>query len=113
MPNVHELPPQPVAPGKALVVFGGGTPTGSFGGATVQTANGFENQLNLNNSGDVLTVKRAGGAVIVAFDVEPLSNNPNESYTRDPDLTGDFVQHHTAQDGVLFSPGTRVDGTAF
>ena len=42
-----------------------------------------------------------------------LSNNPNESYTRFPDLTGDFEQHATAFAGVLFSPGTRIDGSTF
>lgn len=50
---------------------------------------------------------------MLEFDVEPLSNNPNESYTRYPDVTGDFVQHASAEDGVLYSPGTRVDGTSF
>lgn len=102
-----------LAPNQALVVFGGGTPTGSFGGAVVQTANGFENRLNLNNAGDVLTVQRPSGAILLDFDVEPLSNNPNESYTRDPDLTGDFAQHAGVVEGVLFSPGTRADGTTF
>ena len=50
---------------------------------------------------------------VLEFDVEPLSNNPDESYTRYPDVTGDFVQHASAVDGVLYSPGTRVDGTSF
>lgn len=100
-------------PRQALVVFGGGSPSGDFGGAVVQTANGFENRLNLNNSSDFLTVQDAGGAVIFTFDVEALSNNPNESYTRAPDLTGDFEQHAGVVEGILFSPGTRADGSSF
>lgn len=102
-----------LAPQQALVIFGGGTPTGSFGGAVVQVANGFENRLNLNNSDDFLTIQRAGGPPLLEFDVEALSNNPNESYTRSPDLTGDFVQHASVEEGVLFSPGTRIDGSSF
>jgi len=100
-------------PRQALVVFGGGSPTGAFGGAVAQTANGFENRLNLNNSNDFLTIQDAGGAVILSFDVEALSNDPDESYTRAPDLTGEFEQHAGVVDGVLFSPGTRADGSSF
>ena len=96
-----------------LVLFGGGSPEGDFGGAIVQTANGWENQMNLNNSGDVLTIQRPNGQVIISFDIEPLSNNPDESYTRDPELTGEFVQHASVEEGVLYSPGTRADGSSF
>ncbi|MEO1233442.1 MAG: lamin tail domain-containing protein, partial [Myxococcota bacterium] len=98
---------------QAYVLFGGGTPTGSFGGALVEAANGFEGRINLNNAGDVLTVQNSAGATILTFDVEPLSNNPNESYTRAPDLTGEFEQHNGVADGVLYSPGTRADGSNF
>ncbi len=105
-----------------LVLFGGGTPTGDFGGANVQVANGFENRLNLNNSGDVATLHNANGEVVLTFDIEPLSNNPNESYTRYPDLNLDpgadgilFYQHAGIGEalGALFSPGTKIDGTNF
>lgn len=99
-----------VAPGKAIVVFGGGTPTGSFGGAVVQTSTSGD--LNLNNAGDEMTLTDPDGTVIVSMDIEPLSNNPNESYTRDPDISGEFVQHSTVN-SALFSPGTKVDGSSF
>ena len=97
-------------PGKAFVVFGGGTPTGEFGGAQVLTTT--TGAMNLNNSGDILTIRNAEGLVVLSFDIEPLSNNPNESYTRNPDLTGAFEQHADNTD-LLFSPGTRIDGTPF
>lgn len=110
-PN-HRVPANTIIPpGGAFVVFGGGTPTGSFGGAIVQTSTSGD--FNLNNAGDKLYIFDAGGAEILTFDVTPLSNNPNESYTRNPDLTGDFVQHSAAQQGVLFSPGTKIDGSPF
>lgn len=100
-----------IGAGKALVVFGGGNPTGNFGGATVLTSTDV---LNLNNAGDFMTLTNAADSVIATFDVEPLSNNPNESYTRDPDITGGFVQHNAGtSSGVLFSPGTKLDGTPF
>jgi hypothetical protein len=97
-------------PGKAIVVFGGGTPTGPFGGATLQTSTSGD--LNLNNAGDELILLDADGNELLRFDIEPLSNNPNESYTRSPDLTGDFEQH-SANNTALFSPGTKTDGTSF
>lgn len=100
-------------PNAVLVLFGGGTPTGSFGGALVQTAS--EGQINMSNAGDLVTLADASGNVVLIFDVEPLSNNPNESYTRSPDLTGEFVQHAGVDEanGALFSPGTKIDGSSF
>ncbi len=96
--------------GKCLVLFGGGTPTGSFGGALVQTSTSGD--LNLNNAGDILYVTDKNNQILIQFDVEPLSNNPNESYSRDPDITGDFLQH-SAINGKLFSPGTKSNGDSF
>ena len=109
-PN-HEFPESTlINPGQAVVVFGGGTPLGNFGGAQVFTAS---NQvLNLNNAGDMMTFTDSSGNMVIEFDVTPLSGNPDESYTRDPDLSGDFVQHNGVS-GTLFSPGTKTDGTPF
>jgi hypothetical protein len=107
----HTFPSGTVlASGKAIVVFGGGTPTGSFGGATVQISSSGD--LNLNNAGDELILQDEDGQELLRFDIEPLSNNPNESYTRNPDLTGDFEQH-SANNATLYSPGTKGDGTSF
>lgn len=99
-----------IPPGKALVLFGGGTPTGTFGNAIIQTST--IGDLNLNNAGDFITIMDAAGETIITFDIEPLSNNPNEAYTRNPDLTGDFEQH-AGVNGLLFSPGTKTDGSPF
>lgn len=101
-----------VPPNGALVVFGGGTPTGSFGGAIVQAATASANGLNLNNNGEVIVIKDAIGNPILSFDSDALSDNPNESYTRNPDITGMFEQHND-NTPLLFSPGTRIDGTPF
>jgi hypothetical protein len=108
----HEFPANTIlSPGQAVVVFGGGTPTGNFGGSLVFAASG--QVLNLNNSGDILTIKNNNDSILFTFDVTVLSNNPNESYTRFPDLYGNFTQHDSASTGILFSPGTKADGTNF
>src|SRR5690606_17076650 len=108
---VHTFPADTkIGPGKVLVLFGGGTPTGDFGGAIVQTSTSGD--LNLTNAGDIITITDPAGNVIVTLDIEPFSSNPNKSYTRNPDITGEFVQHSTIND-KLFSPGTKVDGSPF
>ena len=109
----YVFPPNTILyPHKALVVFGGGTPVGDFGGATLLVADTSAVGLNLNNSGEIIVIKDAADQVVLSFDSDALSNNPNESYTRFPDITGEFEQHSTNAGG-LFSPGTMVDGTAF
>ena len=109
-----------ISPGGVLVLFGGGTPTGAFGNAIVQTAT--TGLLNMNNTGDFVTLYNNNGEVVLTFDVEPLSNNPDESYTRYPDLNTEpdsdgnlFYQHASLSEssGSLFSPGTKLDGTNF
>ena len=107
----HVFPSGTLIPaGKSIIVFGGGVPTGGFGGAIVQTAS--DGELNMSNAGDLMTITDAADVVQVTFDIEPLSNNPDESYTRNPDITGDFEQHN-ANTPLLFSPGTKVDSTPF
>lgn len=99
-----------IPPNGALVVFGGGTPRGLFGGAIVLADTG--DGLNLNNSGEIIIVRNALGNNILRFDSDALSNNPNESYTRNPDITGLFVQHASVNIRK-FSPGTKVNGEPF
>ncbi|MDP7029982.1 MAG: lamin tail domain-containing protein [Phycisphaerales bacterium] len=95
----------------AVVVFGGGTPTGDFGGAIVMVSS--SNTLGLNNGGDTITIADAAGTVQLTIDYGYAG--ANQSITRNPDVYGvDWVDHSTiAPDGALFSPGTRVDGVGF
>lgn len=99
-----------IPPNGVIVVFGGGTPTGSFGGAIVQTAS--EGQLNLNNAGDVVTIRNPNNNVAIVFNSSStgLSFGSNQSATRNPDITGDFVLHTDANPSLLFSPGTDNQG---
>ncbi|MFK7926550.1 MAG: MopE-related protein [Myxococcota bacterium] len=107
----HEVPAGTIIqPGKALVVFGGTAPTGDFGGATVQVSTLRE--LNLNNNGDRFIMQDSNGVEFFRFDIEPLSSNPNQSYTRNPDITGAF-ELHTDNTPLLYSPGTTMDGSNF
>ena len=98
----------------AVVVFGGGTPTGAFGGAVVQTANGAYSQLGLNNSGDTVTLN--DGSTDLATVAYGSEGGDNQSLTLDPDITGtSFVKHSTAtgSGSALFSPGTRIFNSSF
>jgi hypothetical protein len=107
----HVIPANTIIPaGGVFVVFGGGTPTGTFGGAVVQTST--TGNMNMNNAGDELILTDTANAIVISIDVTPFSDNPNESYTRNPDITGEFEQH-SANTTLLFSPGTKIDGSSF
>ncbi len=109
----HTFPNGTVVPdGGTIVIFGGGDPTGLFGGAIVQTAStGF---IGLNTGGDQVILSDNAGNVLtqVAFGDE---GDQDQSLVRDPDLFGNFVAHSTATtaNGAFFSPGTQSDGTPF
>lgn len=108
----HTFPGSTIIPAnKMLVVFGGGTPTGSFGGSTVQTAS--EGELNLSNSGDVITVENTSGDVVLIYNSSDtgINHGSNQSVTRSPDFTGNFVLHTDANAALLFSPGLLADGS--
>lgn len=101
-----------LAAGRAIVVFGGGSPAGSFGGSLVQTAStGF---LGFNNGGDTISLKTPGGGSTL-LELIYDGSVQDEAMSRDPDGSGSFVAHSSANGaaGELFSPGTRVDGGDF
>ena len=101
-----------LAAGRAIVVFGGGSPVGGFGGSLVQTAS--SGLLGLNNSGDTILLKSpGGGSALLEFEYD--GSVLDESMSRSPDGSGAFVAHSQASGagGVLFSPGVTVDGNAF
>ncbi len=99
-----------VGPGCAVVIFGGGTPTGTFGNATVIIAS--SGRLEFNNNGDTVTLSN-GDAVIAAY-TYANEGGQNQSLTRFPDVTGNEpLLKHTDISQRRFSPGTRTDGTDF
>ena len=111
----HTFPSGSIIPSNGvLVLFGGGNPSGNFGNSVVQTAS--EGSINMSNAGDFITMNNNQGNTFLTIDIEPLSNNPNESYTLTPDIFGtSFEQHSLVVDsnGSLFSPGKKTDGSDF
>ena len=104
-------------PGGALVVFGGGTPvsgmTSAFGTAWVQVANAPVLGTYLLEPAARLSLQNAAGQEVAGFSYVDQTAVP-DSVTLSPDLTGSQTQHGSLGDGtILFSPGTRTDGTAF
>ncbi len=106
-----------IPPGESVVVFGGGTPTGTFGNAA---ANGLvfaagSGGLSLNNGGDTITIKDQSGMTVTSLTFGSSEGSANQSITRSPDITGGFTPHSMASGsgGTLFSPGARVNGAPF
>lgn len=117
----HLIPDNTIIPPRgALLVFGGGSPTGDFGGSIVQVANGLNNQLNINNSGESVRVFNQEGREILVFDGRPYTDDPNASISRYPDVSGGFTQHDRIDlngdgedDDAPYSPGVRANGESF
>ena len=102
----------------AVVVFGGGKfdPMNSvFGNSQVVKAT--SGSLSLTNGGGVITLRDSASAIVNSLawgGATGLNGDVNQSMTRSPDITGNFVLHQAASGNVSsFSPGTRVNGSAF
>jgi hypothetical protein len=111
----HVFPPgSEVAPGCGIIIFGGGSPTGSFGNCLVQVAS--SGSLGLNDHGDIVSLLNVDSQVVATYSYGPEAGD-NQSITRDPDIIGvaPLVKHMTATGsaGNLFSPGNRIDGSFF
>jgi hypothetical protein len=96
--------------GCGIVVFGGGSPTGNFGGSIVQVSS--SGRLGLTNTGNTFYLK--DGETVMETITYSNEAAQNQSLNRQPELTGSFVLHSTiAPGGSIFSPGTKVDGSPF
>ncbi len=104
-----------IPPDGVYVLFGGGAPSGDFGGAQVAVSS--SGNMNLNNSGDAITILDTEGNVFLFFDSTVdgagIDFGSDQSVTRSPDIEGDFTLHGTANPALLFSPGTRTNGSGF
>jgi len=121
-PERHRFPlGRTLAPGAALVVFGGGEPTGAFGGAMVQWA-AFGGRLDLTNRGDVVTLRDASGVPVasVSWGDRDGAHRARDHYDAGLDIGGSIVRWpepggtwrpHREAAGTAWSPGTRADGT--
>ncbi|MEP4093343.1 lamin tail domain-containing protein [Reichenbachiella sp.] len=102
-----------LSPGKAIVIFGGGSPNGSFGNSLIQTAS--TGTLGITNSNETLVIHNAYGQSIMSYNYGSEGNN-NQSITRSPDGSNTIMSQHSSASGsggALFSPGTRVNGSVF
>ena len=111
----HVFPPGTLLEhGCAVLVFGGGSPQGSFGGSLVQTAS--SGYLRLNNTGDRVALLAPDGRVALLY-TYGIEGGDDQSLTRYPDLSGpDPLLPHSSlpgSGGALYSPGTRLDGIPF
>lgn len=110
-------------PGKAIVIFGGGVPTGSFGGADVQWATSSKG-LNLSRKGDVLTLRDAVGNIAKQVSWGDCADNTcaeehigrdlgfSGSIVRWPELVGDWHLHRNIARSD-FSPGLQANGSSW
>ena len=97
-----------LSPNQALVVFGGGVPKGDFGAALVFTKN-----LGLNNADNFVIIRNKELQNIDSVHYK-TNDAVGKSFTRSPDITGDFVAHNKIGDGkMLFSPGLNVHQQLF
>ena len=112
--TVFTFPANTILPDQcAAVLFGGGVPAGTFGGALVFTDDGTIG-TGLSNSSDAI-VLTDGTSTVATYTYGSEAGN-NQSITLDPDVTGaTYVQHSgaTGANGALYSPGTMIDGTPF
>ena len=108
-----------LGPGATLVVFGGGIPTGGFGGAAVQWAH---DGLSLSNGGDVITLRDARDAVVLRVSWGDCAGQPCAadhwpgelgiagSIFRRPERGGTW-RAHLASGDLRCSPGVSETGT--
>jgi hypothetical protein len=110
-----------LAPGAALVVFGGGVPTGEFGNADVQTA-AYTGSLNLSNAGDVLVLRDANDRLVIQLSWGDCSSKPCAADHWNADLAfGASIalspepparwRPHVEVGTPRFTPGVRPDGS--
>jgi endonuclease/exonuclease/phosphatase family metal-dependent hydrolase len=98
--------------GRAIVVFAGASSLATGLGNAVTASSGA---LGLANSGDTVTLKDAGGAIVDGFTFgSSLASTDGVSMNRSPDGSASGVfQLHTSLSSRAYSPGQRVDGSAF
>jgi hypothetical protein len=103
---------------EAVVVFGGGTPTGAFGNAAENhmVFKASTGGLSLDNGGDTIRLQDAQGHVVQEIKFGAAEGGAGQSINRDPDGDGATFTIHTivAADGSrLFSPGAKAAGQTF
>jgi len=111
-------------PGKAIVVFGGGIPIGSFGNAIIQQAN-FSAALKLKRHGDGLFLSDNFGNHVKHLTWGDCGNKKcsaehiqsdlaiGQSIVRSKKQPTLWQPHSTITPGRHFTPGLRIDGKPY
>lgn len=104
-----------LAPGKAIVVYAGGTSMCLDVDGVIANGDGMHASqgLRLNDLGDTLTIKNGAGDTLITLTYP--GQTLNVSSNRSPDITGaTFINHDTVPGAAgAFSPGKRSNGMLF
>lgn len=100
-----------LAPGKAIVVFGGAA---AIPGGLTNAVAASTSTLSLANGGDSVILKDAGAVVKNSFAyTSTLAGTDGVSMNRSPDATSGSFVLHTTLSALQSSAGVRVNGAAF
>ncbi|MCF3650117.1 lamin tail domain-containing protein [Synoicihabitans lomoniglobus] len=117
----HEFPEGSViGAGRALVVFGGGNPTGIFGGASVQTASSGLLAFNSNRPEVATLVATLGGFIetvdlLIDGDIFPIDPRGGSIHRSTGEIGAPFAVHSTiaGSENRPYSPGTLPNGEPY
>jgi hypothetical protein len=100
-----------LAPGSAVVVFGGGTPTGSFGNSLVTVASSGNLAL-INAPTFAESIALLDSTLLTVDQVLYIQSTPNVSYVRD--VSGQLVLQSSLPGAIGgFTPGFEFNGASF
>jgi len=111
-----------LAPGKAVIVYGGASSSPSAARLVVGHSKVFWHLTRDTSSGsatfnntstDRVEVVSNGGTTTYMVGDWTVPPPDGSSYTRNPDVTGALTDHATVTPGVNFTPGTKVGGQVF
>ncbi len=104
-----------LAPGKAVTVWAGGTPMCPGVTNWFTPAVAAQGTLGLNDAGEIVTVMSADATPVQLATATFGMATLQVSFNLSPDVTGTTYALHNAVAGHVgnFSPGKKVDGTAF
>jgi len=100
-----------LSPKSFIVIFGGGTPNGRFGGSPIVLAS--SGSLGLSNTGATIILQDGEKSTLDSMIYS--ATNIDASLVRTPEFEGDFLPHTERPDafGLPYSPGTLTNSFPF
>ncbi len=99
-----------LAPGKAVVVWGGGSPACAGVSSWFVASSG---SLGLNDAGDTITVRTGGNTPVVIVEKTIGASTAQVSKNLSTDITGTNYVDHPAIGQKHWSPGRKMNDSAF